>query len=158
MDGLGLLSQAQVAGLTVSAEGDKLVIRGPRSAEALAKELLEHKAEILQLLTLAWPPPDAEELITAWEKLDRPEIPLAPGITVSNLRAWFYPIVSGEHLEDHMAAVRGFLLEGLPACDVPAEDPLLDAWARVALPEWRGKLQDALAAGNQRGIEYARVM
>ena len=35
-------------GLTVKAEGDILVVRGPRSAEGLALELLEHKLEILQ--------------------------------------------------------------------------------------------------------------
>jgi hypothetical protein len=47
MGGVDLLTRACAAGLTVRADGDKLIVRGPRSAEALARELLEHKAEIL---------------------------------------------------------------------------------------------------------------
>lgn len=50
MEGLGLLDRARAAGLRVSADGDMLVIRGPRSADGLARELLEHKGEILALL------------------------------------------------------------------------------------------------------------
>ena len=56
MDGVELLSQAHAAGLTVTAEGDKLVVRGPWSAEPLAKELLEHKVEILAHLRRAAQP------------------------------------------------------------------------------------------------------
>ena len=52
MEGLDLLEQAQAAGLSVRAEGDKLSIRGPRCAEMLAKELLEHKVEIINLLSV----------------------------------------------------------------------------------------------------------
>ena len=61
MDGIALLRDACGAGLSVRAEGDKLVIRGPRSAESLAKQLLEHKAEILTHLrqwTESPSPPD----------------------------------------------------------------------------------------------------
>jgi hypothetical protein len=52
MGGLTLLAEARKAGLTVRAEGDKLVIRGPRSAEDLARRLLEAKAEVRA--QLAW--------------------------------------------------------------------------------------------------------
>jgi len=50
MDGLTLLSDAAAAGLTVWADGDRLVIRGPRAAEAVARRLLEHKPEVVAAL------------------------------------------------------------------------------------------------------------
>ena len=34
MDGLTLLAEAGAAGLTILADGDRLVIRGPKSADA----------------------------------------------------------------------------------------------------------------------------
>lgn len=37
MDAIALLEQAHASGLTVRADGERLVVRGPRSAEALAK-------------------------------------------------------------------------------------------------------------------------
>lgn len=51
MDGLSLLKQAQAAGLAVEAQGDKLVIRGPKRAEALALELIQQKAAVMAVLT-----------------------------------------------------------------------------------------------------------
>ncbi len=51
MDGLGLLERARAAGLRVTVEEDTLVIRGPRTADALARELLAHKPEIMPLLS-----------------------------------------------------------------------------------------------------------
>lgn len=61
MDGMRLLVEARAAGLAVHVEGDKLVIRGPRRAEALALRLLEHKAVIMAALrgeqASTWPPP-----------------------------------------------------------------------------------------------------
>lgn len=45
-----LLAEAQAAGLKVKAEGNKLVIRGPKVAEPLALKLIEHKVEVLRLL------------------------------------------------------------------------------------------------------------
>ncbi len=50
MDGLALLSEATAAGLTVRVEGDRLVIRGPKAADAVARRLLEHKPEVLAAL------------------------------------------------------------------------------------------------------------
>ena len=41
-----LLVEAQIAGLELRADGERLVIRGPRECEALAKELLAHKVTI----------------------------------------------------------------------------------------------------------------
>jgi hypothetical protein len=51
MDALTLLTQAHQTGLTVHAEGDRLVVRGPRSAEPLALKLLDHKLDLMRLLT-----------------------------------------------------------------------------------------------------------
>jgi hypothetical protein len=50
MDGLTLLEEARGAGLRVAAEGDRLVIRGPKTAEPVARRLLAHKAEVLAAL------------------------------------------------------------------------------------------------------------
>jgi hypothetical protein len=47
MDGLTLLAEAEAAGLVVCADGDRLVIRGPKSADAVAQRLLAHKAVVL---------------------------------------------------------------------------------------------------------------
>lgn len=55
MDGVKLMDKARAAGLKVWAEGDKLVIRGPRIAELVAKEILAHKSELLPLLLASQP-------------------------------------------------------------------------------------------------------
>ena len=46
-----LLDQARSAGLTVEAHGDKLVVRGPKRAEAIVRELVQHKAAVMEVLT-----------------------------------------------------------------------------------------------------------
>src|SRR5262245_63117992 len=51
-----LLEQAQAIGLDVRADGDRLVVRGPQSAEALARQLLAHKGDLMRLLSA--PPAD----------------------------------------------------------------------------------------------------
>jgi hypothetical protein len=50
MDGVMLLRHAREAGLRVETEGDKLVIRGPRNAEPVARLLIEHKPEVMAAL------------------------------------------------------------------------------------------------------------
>jgi hypothetical protein len=62
MVGVTLLVEAQAAGLTVSAEDDRLVIRGPKSAEPLALRLLAQKAEVLRALRQAPASQDAQGL------------------------------------------------------------------------------------------------
>ena len=62
MDGLALLRAADAAGLTVNVDGDRLVIRGPRSADATARALLEQKPEVMAALDAPRPPLDAEGL------------------------------------------------------------------------------------------------
>lgn len=50
MAALKLIEEARSAGLKLRADGDRLVIRGPKSAEPIAKALLDRKAEILPFL------------------------------------------------------------------------------------------------------------
>lgn len=50
MDGLILLQCARDAGLRIEAAGDKLLIRGPKNAEAVVKLLAQHKANVLAAL------------------------------------------------------------------------------------------------------------
>jgi hypothetical protein len=53
MDALALLYEAHAAGLKVAAEGDKLVVRGPKRAEAVARMVLANKAAIMAALAEA---------------------------------------------------------------------------------------------------------
>jgi hypothetical protein len=66
MDRLTLLTQAAEAGLRVTADGDRLIVRGPRKAEPIAKALLEHKAEIMALLSDPDREPAVEEGLVPW--------------------------------------------------------------------------------------------
>ena len=60
MDCIELLKRAEQAGLKVTQEGDRLKIRGPRSASAIAEELVANKDAVLEALA----PKDAcQELI-----------------------------------------------------------------------------------------------
>ena len=52
MDGMTLLEQARLAGLTVIVQGDKLIIRGPRRAGSVAEQLLAHKGEVIDPTSL----------------------------------------------------------------------------------------------------------
>ncbi len=61
MGAVSLLQEAAAAGLSVHVEGDRLVVRGPKSASAIAECLLDHKAEVIEALSAEW---DAEMLIT----------------------------------------------------------------------------------------------
>jgi hypothetical protein len=62
MDGLTLLWDARAAGLTVHADGDYLIIRGPRSAAALAHRLLARKPDILAALAMEAADPSTAHL------------------------------------------------------------------------------------------------
>ena len=50
MDRVSLMRRANQAGLKIKAVGNRLVVRGPESAEALAQAILARKLEILELL------------------------------------------------------------------------------------------------------------
>ena len=50
MDAVALLHRAQEAGLRIEPMGEKLLVRGPKRAEAVVKLLAEYKAEVLAAL------------------------------------------------------------------------------------------------------------
>jgi hypothetical protein len=69
MDGLTLLGEARAAGLEIKVEGDRLVVRGPRSAAPLAEQLLSMKHEVIALL-------GSQEDDVAWRiEAMRPQVP-----------------------------------------------------------------------------------
>jgi hypothetical protein len=51
MGSVTLLDEARAANLQVQADGEVLRIRGPRSSEAVAQRLIQHKAEVLAWLS-----------------------------------------------------------------------------------------------------------
>lgn len=53
MDAVALLRRAQEMGFRVEPVGDKLLVRGPKRAEAVVKLLAAHKAEVLAALAAA---------------------------------------------------------------------------------------------------------
>ncbi len=76
MDGLALLRRAYDVGLRLEANGDKLVIRGPKHAEPVVRLLAEHKAEVLAALA------DTAELLAPSPWFERTISPVEgePGI------------------------------------------------------------------------------
>ena len=65
-----VLAEARAVGLEVRAETDRLVVRGPRLHEAIARDLLEQKPAVLELLA-------AEEIALAWRvEAMRAQVPL----------------------------------------------------------------------------------
>jgi len=64
-----LLAAAREAGLEVRVEADELVIRGPRTQDALARQVLAEKPVVLALLS-------AEDADVAWRVAAmRPQVP-----------------------------------------------------------------------------------
>ena len=65
-----VLAEARAGGLEVRAEANRLVVRGPRVLEALARELLEQKPTVLGLLA-------DEEVELRWRiAAMRPQLPV----------------------------------------------------------------------------------
>ena len=71
-----MLAEARAVGLEVRAEADRLVVRGPRLHEAMARQLLEQKPVVLALLA-------EEEMALGWRiAAMRPQVPLRGPIPV----------------------------------------------------------------------------
>ena len=153
-----LLREVQSHGGTIWAEGEQLELEIPDDfPDALIDTLKEHKTELLKMLT--WPPPDAADLLAQWEDLGRREIPLAPGISISDLELWFYTLHGLPTWKpEEVATVRHFLLEHLPPGEAPQVDPLLEEWRQSSIPHWRDQLRDAEARGDTSAADYARYM
>ena len=102
-----LLEQLRSGGVSVSLDHDELVLRpGSKVSRDLLAEVRHHKADLVALLTPMWPPPDADGLISRWNELDRPEIPLSPGVSISDLAVWLHPSIPIEHTAEHLEIVR----------------------------------------------------
>jgi hypothetical protein len=93
-----VLTEARVAGLEVRAETGQLVVRGPRSLGAVARQLLERKGEVLALLA-------AEDADVAW-RIDamRAQVPQRGAIPVLVARARVQEpgrcVSCGDHLHE----------------------------------------------------------
>ena len=107
----------------------------------------------------AWPPPDAGDLAGRWETLGRPEIPLSPGVSISELERWLSPAYNLPTWQpEHIGQVRRFLLEYLPQGEAPDVDPVLEEWRRTSIPVWQKRLQEAITDGCTSDEEYALWM
>lgn len=79
-DVTALLTEAQHAGLEVRSDGARLVVRGPRSAEPLARRLLARKPEVLARLA-------ADDEAVAWRvAVMRPQVPASGPIPFLTIR------------------------------------------------------------------------
>ncbi len=68
-DAVIALAEARAAGLEVRAEPGRLVVRGPRQTEALARRLLERTGEVMALLA-------DEDAEVSWRvEVMRPQVP-----------------------------------------------------------------------------------
>jgi hypothetical protein len=68
VDGLTLLREARLAGLQVTARGDRLVVQGPHRLKAVASRLLAAKVTVLEALAV-------EQEAVAWRiKAMRPQV------------------------------------------------------------------------------------
>ena len=66
--------------------------------------------------------------------------------------------IPGDRPAGHLAAIRGFRLEGLYPCEVPRADPLLEEWRRTSLPFWNQRLVEGEAVDDGRVIHQAKWM
>ena len=92
MDGLALLGEARGAGLTVSTDGEKLMIQGPGRLEAIAQRLLTNKPDVMTALVaeIEATITEAREMRAAWrgasielaERCGWPRVPFGPGRAV----------------------------------------------------------------------------
>ena len=93
-----LLDEAHGAGLAINVEGDRLVVEGPKSAEAVALRILDRKSDLLAALSdRADSDTEADEPIDWWQHISDedqeyllgPEVNDPPTVQqLSKLRAW----------------------------------------------------------------------
>ncbi len=85
-----LLQEAEAAGVSVRVDGDRLVVRGPKSAADIAERLLDCKAEVIEALAAEW---DAEMLtLIRWFLGTHPPtepFELCRGVTVIRPALWW---------------------------------------------------------------------
>ena len=158
-----LLPEVARNGGCLEVESGKLHYRGPRRGltPALRHAIGEQKDELLSVLKGSasfWPPNDAAELVFKWNNLDRPRIPLFPGVIIANLESWLCSNWPENLVADQVAGVRHFLWESLPGAEVPKENLILDEWRDTAIPIWQERLMQATKSGHPDMIKKARWM
>jgi hypothetical protein len=130
MDGLTLLEQGRAAGLTIESDGDRLIIRGPRRATDLAREILEHKAELVALLGPPTPPDWPTLAAQRWgPALDHDE----PGIDVP-ADSWRWQVAHWPH-------ARWAAWRDRSAAILPHVDPDLSGAAAIRAAEFVAYLE-----------------
>ncbi len=90
MGAVSLLQEAASAGLTVRVDGDRLVVRGPKSASVIAERLLDRKAEVIEALSAEW----GAEMLTliGWFLGTHPPVgpfELCRGVTILRPALWW---------------------------------------------------------------------
>jgi len=96
MVGLRLLDEARAAGLSVTADGERLVIRGPKRAASVARRLIAGKSDVMAALAardhmrqscpLGEIAESSDDFVPAWE--DCPEVP-APCPRCASVARWW---------------------------------------------------------------------
>ena len=92
MDGLTLLAEARAAGLTVEADGPRLVVRGPKRAATVARRLLDQKRAVMEALQTQ-PGPEPTPEATAVENIE--DTASAMGIMARCQSASVWPTAMG---------------------------------------------------------------
>lgn len=84
MDGLADLMNRWIrADVTVLADGDKLRIRGPKSAEPIVREILARKEEVLSIFY-----PSTEELLDVARVCGYPSVKAGALVVAATATAW----------------------------------------------------------------------
>ena len=109
-----LLSAAHDAGLTLTVDGSRLVVRGPKKAGDLAKQLLNRKSEVVALLQeaqIASPEPGlAGTTIAAWDQNEAERL-------LDHLRTELARIKREKHSGGFPLALANVIADGLAIAD-----------------------------------------
>jgi hypothetical protein len=152
MDGLSLLRKAHDAGLKVRADGEKLVINGPRRAEPVALLLLKNKPIVMAALAATDRPHNAD-----WRRLYHQLVTMRRGVHYSEAEAQqlaWGEVTSRWHLQhgqrvpaSHCAGCDG-LIAGTSVLDLPDGCRVhFDGFDCITAygEKWRGAAERALA-------------
>jgi len=84
MDILNLLEQARRAGVTVSFDGERLHLRGPRAAADIVARLQIHRDDVIAALTAPSPVPEPEPADSPLHWLGGASAPLRRRLTLED--------------------------------------------------------------------------
>jgi hypothetical protein len=66
---IGLLDRARAAGLSITTDGDRIIVCGPRRADALAREMIARKVEVMAELAEAAPAAEPDHDPYPWRRV-----------------------------------------------------------------------------------------